>query len=315
MNLKHEYNKVVEAYNNKTITEDKLKYELYKLECVAKTLNKKWDPPTKSNIRPDHSIRLFLSEAVEEDCKELNKLYESGILNESRYNRDCKKIMAMCSIAGIEYPGDNSPGIDMIVESMDEYDDGDEYADMDEDDEFEEDDEEEASEPQMESYLTLSDGSILSRWVVDSEYTWQNDIVDCGNDCSSIEYDPNNQLNAFELEMILYKNINDFGGVENVIKLADEAIENKRKYAIPDHDDDPTTPQALWDRGWNQHIVSAVRALNGTKKALMSGKYPKYLKRRWESTRAIDDFDTDDVTFGLFHILQTFIEGNLKYVA
>lgn len=155
MNLTHEYDKIVSAFNNEIITEDKLRYELLKLECVAKVLNKEWKFPLRSNIGIYSYIKPVLVGVMKEDYDELNKLYKSGILNEDRYNRDCKKIIAMCSISGIEYPGDNSPGIDMIVESMDE--DDDEYAGMDEDDEFEE-----TSGPQLDGILRFDDGTSIS---------------------------------------------------------------------------------------------------------------------------------------------------------
>lgn len=217
MNLVHEYNKVVNAYNNQTISEGKMRYELFKLECVARILNKDWQPPTRSGLKTaDYRI-------IKEDYTELVNLRKSGILNEERFNRDCIKIDAICEAIGVPYPGMENPSINIIVESMDEYDDmddGDEYADMDEDDEFEE--EEEESEPEMEWSVTFRDGSVISKWLVNSEIDWQ---VDNWN---------NEDYHGVSdgIDLIIYKNIDELGGIDRALSNIQSKVDDMQTHNL-----------------------------------------------------------------------------------
>lgn len=259
MNLVHEYNKVVNAYNNQTISEGKMRYELLKLECVARILNKDWQPPTRSGLKTaDYRI-------IKEDYTELVNLRKSGILNKERFNRDCIKIDAICEAIGVPYPGTENPSINIIVESMDEYDDmddSDEYADMDEDDEFEE--EEEESEPEMEWNVIFSDGSVISKWLVNSEIDWQVD------DWSNEDYHGMSD----DIDLIIYKNIDDLGGIDRALSNISNMIDQLKASFY-----DESMPNfSNGHRNHNIQIQGEIDDYINMAESLKSGRFEEYYR-------------------------------------
>lgn len=182
MNLNHEYSKVKHSYDQKIITESQFNYECHKLNCVASKYNLNWNI-SAGNTRTTQKM-------VNEDYNELLEIYKSGVLHKKMYERDLKKLIAVCEASNLTFPGTkldvNRLGVidisSLLVENElgalggDESDD-DVYDELDDEDEFEDEDEEEESEPQLiqSATILLDDGSqvTVEEWSVNSESEYQ----------------------------------------------------------------------------------------------------------------------------------------------
>lgn len=184
MNLEHEFNKINKNFEKKIISESRFNYECHKLNCVARKYQLGWVCPVKV-VDPDRSIKQLM---VNEDFDELVSLYENGLLKKNFYDRDIRKIIAVCENLRLEFPGSSvikeSVGIEciaaLITEGPDEL-----YDELDGDDEY--DEEEENDEPQLLKYLVLSSGIRIEQWAVASEAEYK--IIDTDGEELGVDFE------------------------------------------------------------------------------------------------------------------------------